>query len=304
MTGSTESSSEGSNPKGEGVVPNKTEGPSIIELEALKAQALEEQRRGVECVDCIPDGEGNMLPAALVHSIQVQNAKTRVNHSQAKKRTASFRKEQDDHSGSDGTSKLNFQVSSQRRQLGKSKNGGIIIPPIGPPIVTNCRCEYPSENLFPGGLIEDRFIGGLLILPRNSIYCRNVDFICPDEDPPTGSVEFTCPNFGVGIPPIVASKGKGKGNKGNNVIGFNNGIIGLNTGIITSGKSKNSFVGNPCFGTGNIIRTIVNGGSGPGVFNTIVTGKSKSKVRIGVMTVKITASCILFRLTCDIFHAT
>jgi hypothetical protein len=296
MTASTELTDYSSDeaPMGE-EVPIKTEGIhlglSLIELEALKAQSLEDQRRGIECVDCIPDLEGNMLPAALVHSMEVQKTKTRVNRFQTKKRTAGFDEEGDigrshdqkyhermsdsiDSSSSDKKSKLNFDVSSQRRQLSKAKGGTIIFPPIINPSIITCRCEYPSENIFPSAsIIEDRFVGGLLILPRNSIYCANVDFICPDEDPPGGSIEWTCPNFGIGIPTAIVPS-KGKGNKNNN--------LALNTGT--------------CFSSGNIIRTIVNGGFNNGLGVGInVSGKSKVSGR-AVFHLRI--GCLLV-LTCS-----
>jgi hypothetical protein len=64
-------------------LPNKTLNDlSLSELEEMKTQALKDQRQGNECVDCVDDGEGNMLPAALVRSIQMQKSKTSVEEAQ------------------------------------------------------------------------------------------------------------------------------------------------------------------------------------------------------------------------------
>lgn len=220
---------------------------SIIELEAKKAQALQDQRMGIECVDCVDDGEGNLLPADLVQSIQLQKKKTHANGSPGTKKSDDSNEEEnklgskedrDDYSShdhiydekdesqsfddsTDEKPKLNFDAVVQQRQLGKSKNR-IIAPRLPFPPATNCRCEYPSENIYTSGIQQiNQFFGGLLILPRNSVYCQNVAFICDIRDRPANSVEFTCPNL---QPPVlIRNKGKGKGNK-NNVI-FNNGFI-------------------------------------------------------------------------------
>ena len=52
------------NSSAENVDPPTAKGSSLslIELEAKKAQAMVNQCLGVECVDCVDDGKGNMLP--------------------------------------------------------------------------------------------------------------------------------------------------------------------------------------------------------------------------------------------------
>lgn len=240
---STESSSEGS-PAKEGAeeLPNKTspaeyvDSLSLIELEAMKAQALKDQRQGIECVNCVSDGEGNLLPAALVHSIKMQKTKTHVDQSQAKKNEASDRKEEDagsshnhknhdvmsydeedsSDSSTEEKSKLNFHdaIRTQRRQLSKSKNR-VIAPRL--PLPGNCRCEYPSENIYTIANQQiNQFRDGVLILPKNSIYCVNVAFICDIRDRPDNSIEWTCPNLN---PPIIGNIGKSKGKNNNVIIG-------------------------------------------------------------------------------------
>lgn len=238
-----------------GLVEAKAASPlSIIELEAKKAQALRDQRNGNPCENCVDDGEGNLLPPELVQSIRVQKARSRVVRSQVEPKgngdapESSISHDQDDQdshemlssdssedSSSNSKSKLRFKngvaASSQRRQLSKSKNNFGIVNP-GIPFPTNCRCEYPGERIYTFvNQPINVFKGGILILPGSSIYCLNVDFICPDDDPPTGSVRFTCPNLNTGV---IVNKGKGKGNKNGNVI-LGNGLVGGGVGIIGNG---------------------------------------------------------------------
>jgi hypothetical protein len=55
---------------------------SIIELEAKKAQALQDQRNGSPCKTCVDDGNGNLLPPNLIQSIQAQKTKSPLDRSQ------------------------------------------------------------------------------------------------------------------------------------------------------------------------------------------------------------------------------
>jgi hypothetical protein len=223
---------------------------SIIELEAKKAQALKDQRNGNPCKNCVDDGNGNLLPPNLIQSIQVQKTRSPLDRSQLESNDngeaikSNFQDQNNyemlsDNSSEDAPSntksklRLNngFVASSQRRQLSKSKNSiGIVNP--GLPFPTNCRCEYPSERIYTFvNQPINQFRDGILILPRSFIYCLSVDFICPDDDPPTGSVRFTCPNFNTGV--IVNNKGKGKGNKNGNAI-LGTGVVG-GVGVVGNG---------------------------------------------------------------------
>ena len=79
---------------------------SLIELETKKAQALADQCQGIECLDCIDDGKGNTLPAALVHSIEMQEMTTHINQFQAKKQGSSHdQKKRSMRSNDENTSK-------------------------------------------------------------------------------------------------------------------------------------------------------------------------------------------------------
>lgn len=208
---------------------------SLIELEAKKAKALQDQRMGIPCIDCVDDGEGNLLPANLVESMRMQRKKTHVDVSQTQMNDSTShdqKNHEDNYASSIESTSLDedrskLAATSARRQLSKSKNVRVVAPRA--PFPSDCRCEYPSENIyrFPTQNFN-QFRGGLLILPGSSIYCRDVAFICDLDDRPPGSVEFRCPNLN---PPIIVNpKGKGKGNKNrNNIIvgnpGFGGGII-------------------------------------------------------------------------------
>ena len=70
---------------------NDTDQPEAISgmallLEQKKARALEQQRLGVECIDCVDDGEGNFLPSSLVHAINMHKMKHQVDSSQAEEK--------------------------------------------------------------------------------------------------------------------------------------------------------------------------------------------------------------------------
>ena len=51
-------------------------------LEQKKTQALEQQRQGKECINCVDDGEGNLLPADLVQAIRMQKMKVQMEEAQ------------------------------------------------------------------------------------------------------------------------------------------------------------------------------------------------------------------------------
>lgn len=61
-----------------------------------------------------------------------------------------------------------------------------VVPALPPlPSRADCRCEYPSENIYaPGTETATRVRNGLLILPGDSIFCRDVLFICDIRDRP------------------------------------------------------------------------------------------------------------------------
>lgn len=131
---------------------------SPLMLAEMKAKALEKQRLGVECIGCIADGKGNLLPADLVHAMQMQT-KNQLEQSQDKKHevnvmpsrhelTSPLSKAHRFLSESDDSSSREIEP---KKILGESKQISFDVSSStidSSPVPEGCRCEYPGEDFY------------------------------------------------------------------------------------------------------------------------------------------------------------
>jgi hypothetical protein len=86
-----------------------------ITLQQKKTQALEQQRQGIECVSCVDDGEGNVLPSSLLQAIHMQKRKAHVDQLSNRVRERS-----------DGTTTSTKKVPTSVRQTSETEK---VFPP-------------------------------------------------------------------------------------------------------------------------------------------------------------------------------
>jgi hypothetical protein len=196
-------------------------------LEKRKAEALEQQRLGMDCIDCIDDGEGNMLPSSLVHAIKMQQKKHQVDEHEADDKSpsntavetsknfgasdgktsnrdnrTSFLQLQDDGGDGNGAVSRNLGRDGHFSKYHRGTHHREFAPrwkrqharQVGKKRASDCRCEYPGENLYRGNYrnVAYKTVGGMQVLPSNHPSCVDVKFdICPGENA-NGSL-WKCP---------------------------------------------------------------------------------------------------------------
>lgn len=224
---------EGLNPSFQGLkytddTQNDTDQPETISgmallLEQAKAHALEQQRLGVECIDCVDDGEGNFLPSSLVHAINMHKMKHQVDSSQAQEKKAyqpmnvGTRDTNDGKTSLQGTLQVDQDdnddgAAAASRNLGNNIRFSSFHRPatnrefaprwkrqhckqIGKKNANGCRCEYPGENMYKGAYrdVGYKTVGRKTVLPTSDPACKHVKFLCPGDSLSGDETLWKCP---------------------------------------------------------------------------------------------------------------
>lgn len=184
-----------------------------------KAQALELQRQGKDCTDCIDDGEGNMLPSSLVQAIRMQKKKIAVDQAEGAKGVDSQTVGEDLASQSRGTASNDDNSVEVDEDEDEDDDDEDFLDDTERELAArrfDCRCELPGEGIYAplpnyrnlakrkrpvpsselvNGNAAERdlmsgyrrkdliAVDGQFILPSDHPACVNVDFICPGDIP-------------------------------------------------------------------------------------------------------------------------
>ena len=210
--------------------PTAINGMALLHLEQKKARALEQQRLGVECIDCVDDGEGNILPSSLVHAISTHKMKHQVDASQAEEKTPLNGVGTRDTTNDDGkTPSLQGNAVQIEVEQGADNDGAAAVvvvsrilgrnkrfssfnrrttsrqfaprwkrqhsTQIGKRSANGCRCEYPGEKVYTGTYrdIGYKTVGKKTVLPSSDPACENVRFLCPGESLSGDETLWKCP---------------------------------------------------------------------------------------------------------------
>jgi hypothetical protein len=161
-------------------------------LQHKKTQALEQRRQGIECVNCVYDGEGNVLPSSLERKLTfAQVSADESRHSQSARdpredrapgggtcvRRCEYpgenlyekrgRRTESSHEVSDKIINRSLTWSDEFLQGMETSGGAVDVDETNP---VNAQPIYVTVN-------------GITVLPSDHARCKNVKFICPGEKP-------------------------------------------------------------------------------------------------------------------------